>query len=101
MKICMIGSGYVGLVTGTCFAEMGHEVNCVDNDSTRVNRLKKGAIPFYEPGLSEVLLRNQKQRRLTFSLNLSPALAGASTTALCTSTKMKSALRRAFGSSWW
>lgn len=76
MKICMIGSGYVGLVTGACFAEMGHEVTCVDKDSTRVNRLKKGEIPFYEPGLKEVVLRNQQQKRLTFSLNLPKALAG-------------------------
>ena len=77
MKICMIGSGYVGLVTGTCFAEMGNDVTCVDKDASRVNRLKKGDIPFYEPGLSEVLLRNQKQRRLAFSLNLAQAVAGA------------------------
>ncbi len=77
MKICMIGSGYVGLVTGTCFAEMGNDVTCVDKDATRVKRLKRGDIPFYEPGLSEVLLRNQKQKRLTFSLSLSQALAGA------------------------
>ncbi len=76
MKICMIGSGYVGLVTGACFAEMGHEVTCVDRDSTRVNRLKKGGIPFYEPGLKEIVLRNQQQKRLTFSLNLSKALVG-------------------------
>jgi len=77
MKICMIGSGYVGLVTGACFAEMGHEVTCVDKDSTRVKRLKKGEIPFYEPGLKEIVLRNQQQKRLSFSLNLSQALAGA------------------------
>jgi UDPglucose 6-dehydrogenase len=77
MKICMIGSGYVGLVTGACFAEMGHEVTCVDKDSTRVKRLKKGEIPFYEPGLKEIVLRNQQQKRLAFSLNLSQALAGA------------------------
>lgn len=76
MKICMIGSGYVGLVTGTCFAEMGNEVTCVDKDATRVNRLKKGDIPFYEPSLSDILLRNQKQRRLSFSTNLPQALAG-------------------------
>jgi UDPglucose 6-dehydrogenase len=76
MKICMIGSGYVGLVTGACFAEMGHEVTCVDKDSTRVKRLKKGAIPFYEPGLKEIVLRNQQQKRLAFSVNLPQALAG-------------------------
>jgi UDPglucose 6-dehydrogenase len=72
----MIGSGYVGLVTGACFAEMGHEVTCVDKDSTRVKRLKKGEIPFYEPGLKEIVLRNQQQKRLAFSLNLPQALAG-------------------------
>lgn len=77
MKICMVGSGYVGLVTGTCFAEMGNDVICVDKDAGRVKRLKKGDVPFYEPGLSEVLLRNQKQRRLTFSVNLPQAVAGA------------------------
>ena len=77
MKICMIGSGYVGLVTGTCFAEMGNDVTCVDKDAARVKRLKKGEIPFYEPGLSEVLLRNQKQRRLSFSVNLAQSVAGA------------------------
>ncbi|HSN41420.1 MAG TPA: 2-dehydropantoate 2-reductase N-terminal domain-containing protein, partial [Burkholderiales bacterium] len=77
MKICMIGSGYVGLVTGACFAEMGHEVTCVDRDSTRVNRLKKGEIPFYEPGLKEIVLRNQQQKRLAFSLNLAQALPGS------------------------
>src|SRR5574340_39850 len=77
MKICMIGSGYVGLVTGACFAEMGHEVTCVDRDSTRVNRLKKGEIPFYEPGLKELVLRNQRQKRLAFSLNLAQALPGS------------------------
>ena len=76
MKICMIGSGYVGLVTGACFSEMGHEVTCVDKDSTRVGRLKKGEIPFYEPGLMEIVARNQRQGRLAFSGNLNKALAG-------------------------
>lgn len=77
MKICMIGSGYVGLVTGACCSEMGHEVTCVDKDSTRVARLKKGEIPFYEPGLAEIVVRNQRQKRLAFSGNLQQALTGA------------------------
>lgn len=77
MRICMIGSGYVGLVTGACFSEMGHEVTCVDKDSTRVARLKKGEIPFYEPGLSEIVVRNQRQKRLAFAGNLHKALTGA------------------------
>lgn len=75
MKICMIGSGYVGLVTGACFSEMGHEVACVDKDSTRVKQLKKGEIPFYEPGLKEIVLSNQRQGRLEFTANLPKALA--------------------------
>jgi UDPglucose 6-dehydrogenase len=77
MKICMIGSGYVGLVSGACFAEMGHEVICVDRESTRVNQLKKSEIPFYEPGLQEMAQRNQRQKRLAYSVNLSQALSGA------------------------
>ena len=76
MKICMIGSGYVGLVTGACFAEMGHEVTCVDRDSTRVKHLQKGEIPFHEPNLKEIVLSNQQQGRLAFGVNLSKALAG-------------------------
>ncbi len=76
MKICMIGSGYVGLVTGACFAEMGHEVTCVDRDSTRVKRLQKGEIPFHEPNLKEIVLSNQQQGRLAFGVNLPKALAG-------------------------
>jgi UDPglucose 6-dehydrogenase len=77
VKICVIGSGYVGLVTGACFAEMGHEVACIDKDSTRVSRLKRGDIPFYEPGLKELVARNQKEGRLAFSVNLSKQLIDA------------------------
>ena len=58
MKICVVGTGYVGLVTGTCFAEKGHEVRCMDIDAERVEKLKKGECPIYEPGLGEMLRRN-------------------------------------------
>ncbi len=70
MKICVIGTGYVGLVTGACLAETGHFVVCVDKDAAKVRKLKQGAIPFYEPGLSEMVRRNGRERRLLFVSSL-------------------------------
>jgi UDPglucose 6-dehydrogenase len=67
MKIAIIGSGYVGLVTGACFAEVGHEVICVDNDETKVKALRSGSIPIYEPGLEQLVQRNVSAHRLHFS----------------------------------
>ncbi|MDX2226307.1 MAG: UDP-glucose/GDP-mannose dehydrogenase family protein [Verrucomicrobiae bacterium] len=67
MKICIIGSGYVGLVTGTCFAEVGHHVICVDNNAGKVKMLQAGKIPIYEPGLEEMLTRNVASGRLKFT----------------------------------
>src|SRR5215475_6087918 len=67
MNITMIGTGYVGLVTGTCLAESGNDVACVDIDAGKIDRLRKGDIPIYEPGLSELVLQNTEAGRLKFT----------------------------------
>jgi len=77
MKIAVIGTGYVGLVTGTCFAETGNTVTCVDIDSQKVEKLSSGQITIYEPGLEKLFLRNQKEGRLFFTTALKDAIADA------------------------
>ena len=74
MKICVIGTGYVGLVAGTCFAEMGNDVICVDNNEDKLSKLKQGIIPIYEPGLEDLIKSNVKENRLSFSSNLDKAV---------------------------
>lgn len=70
MKIAVIGTGYVGLVVGSCLAENGNDVICVDNNASKVRSLKRGRVPIYEPGLEELVVRNQREKRLTFSTAL-------------------------------
>jgi UDPglucose 6-dehydrogenase len=77
MRIAVIGTGYVGLVTGTCFAESGNEVTCVDIDREKVNRLSQGEIPIYEPGLSELVSRNIQSQRLHFTTDATTAVKTA------------------------
>ncbi|HSP79158.1 MAG TPA: UDP-glucose/GDP-mannose dehydrogenase family protein, partial [Myxococcaceae bacterium] len=77
MRIAVVGTGYVGLVAGTCFAESGNDVTCVDVDEGKIGALKKGELPLYEPGLEELLHRNLKARRLRFSTSLAEAVGGA------------------------
>ncbi len=77
MKIAVIGTGYVGLVTGTCFAETGNTVTCVDIDESKIKKLSTGNLPIYEPGLEKLFLRNQKEGRLHFTTSLEKGIANA------------------------
>lgn len=74
MNIAIVGTGYVGLVSGTCFAEMGVNVTCVDIDKEKIARLKRGEVPIYEPGLDEMVLRNHREGRLNFSTDLAEVI---------------------------
>ncbi|CAO4138893.1 UDP-glucose dehydrogenase family protein [Methylorubrum aminovorans] len=77
MKIAMVGAGYVGLVSGACFADFGHTVVCIDTASEKITALKEGRIPIYEPGLDALVAENVRQKRLAFTTNLTEAVAGA------------------------
>ena len=77
MKIAMIGTGYVGLVSGVCFSDFGHDVICVDKNPDKIERLKAGEVPIFEPGLDELMAKNVKAGRLSFTLDLAEAVAGA------------------------
>ena len=77
MHIAMIGSGYVGLVSGACFADFGHVVTCVDKDAGKIAALKRGEIPIFEPGLAEIVTNNMRQERLFFTTDLGPAVRNA------------------------
>ncbi len=77
MKICCIGCGYVGLVAGTCLSDMGNDVICVDVDKRKVDGLKKGVLPIYEPGLKEMVERNAREKRLTFSTDIKEGIQSA------------------------
>ena len=89
MKICMIGTGYVGLVSGTCFADLGNHVICVDKDLKKINCLKNGIVPIYEPGLSELVKKNYNNGRLNFTNNLSEAIKKSNIVFICVGTPTK------------
>ncbi len=77
MKIAMIGTGYVGLVSGVCFSDFGHNVVCVDKDANKIANLKQGKVPIFEPGLDMLMAKNVDAGRLTFTVDLPSAIEGA------------------------
>ena len=89
MKLCMIGTGYVGLVSGVCFSDLGNTVYCVDNDKKKIELLNNGIIPIYEPGLEEILKRNYKAKRLLFTNDLKKAVSNSDIIFICVGTPTK------------
>ena len=89
MKICMIGTGYVGLVSGTCFADIGHTVHCVDIDKNKIEKLNNGECPIYEPGLDELIKENMRSKRLFFTSNLSEGVNKSDIVFICVGTPTK------------
>ena len=89
MKLCMIGTGYVGLVSGACFSDLGNEVVCVDKDKNKINDLKNGIIPIYEPGLDELVKKNYKNKRLKFSTDLNDSIKKSDVVFICVGTPTK------------
>ena len=89
MKLCMIGTGYVGLVSGVCFSDLGNDVICVDRDINKVKNLKEGIIPIYEPGLEELVSKNYKNKRLKFSTNIKDSILKSDIVFICVGTPTK------------
>ena len=92
MKLCVIGTGYVGLVAGTCFAEGGNDVACVDNVAAKIEALRRGQVPIYEPGLEEMIGRNLKSRRLSFTTSYEEALKNAEFVFIAVGTELTATL---------
>ncbi len=89
MKLCMIGTGYVGLVSGVCFSDVGNTVYCVDKDQKKIDLLNKGIVPIFEPGLEEILKKNFKQNRLIFTTDLKKAVTNSDIVFICVGTPTK------------
>ncbi len=89
MKLCMIGTGYVGLVSGVCFSDVGNTVYCVDKDQKKIDLLNKGIVPIFEPGLDEILNKNFKQKRLIFTSDLTKAVTNSDIIFICVGTPSK------------
>ena len=89
MKLCMIGTGYVGLVSGVCFSDLGNTVYCIDKDTNKIDALNSGKVPIYEPGLEEILKKNFKQKRLIFSTDLKTAVNNSDVIFICVGTPTK------------
>ena len=89
MKLCMIGTGYVGLVSGVCFSDVGNIVYCVDKDKKKIEELNKGNVPIYEPGLEEILKKNYKENRLKFTTDLKKAVSSSDIIFICVGTPTK------------
>ena len=89
MKICMIGTGYVGLVSGACFADLGNHVFCVDKNNEKIELLNSGKIPIYEPGLNEIVKKNFLSKRLKFTTDLTKAVLSSDIVFICVGTPTK------------
>ena len=89
MKVCVIGTGYVGLVAGACFAELGHNVICIDKDRDKIAALKNNVIPIYEPGLEELIKKNRFENRITFSTSIEEGVKSSVVIFIAVGTPMK------------
>ncbi len=89
MKLCIIGTGYVGLVSGTCFSDLGNKVICADIDKNKINKLYSNNIPIYEPGLEELVKKNFDQKRLSFTTDIISAIKDYDIIFICVGTPTK------------